>query len=299
MQPLSDVLPKPALPLPDGPVIQSPIRLAVNSGARRVVVNTWHLADHMVTAVSDLENPGAEIVLSPEKELMGGAGALARARDRGLLEGDDAVLVLNGDCVLELQLENLIAHHVRSDDLVTIALLAHPEPRRWSRVLLDATNHVDHILPPGLSENNQTPFLFPGAMIVSRAALESLPNRPGDTNELLWAPARKVHRLGGVEVSGRWREVGTPVDYLDAVIHDLAGTNVIDASAKVSSGADLTRVYVGRQVAIGSGAVIQESVVADGATVRAGAVITRSVLLGDVEAKDGEVLNHEIRALAR
>lgn len=299
MRPLSDVLPKPALPLPNGPVISSPLRLAVANGAQRVVINTWHLGDHMAATVAGLEDAEAEIIISPENELMGGAGALALAHHRGLLEGDGPVLVLNGDGILELQLEELIKHHRRSDDLVTLALLPHLDPKRWSRVLLDANNHVDRILPPGPPEINLAPFLFPGAMVVSRAALESLPNEPGETNELLWAPARQAHRLGGVVVSGQWREVGTPADYLDVVIHRLAGKSVIDPSATVSSEADLTAAYVGRQVTVGRGSLLQESVVVDGATVNAGAVITRSVLLGAVEVKEGEVVRDEIRALAR
>jgi len=42
MRPLSDVLPKPALPLTDGPVIASALQLASDAGVNRIVVNTWH-----------------------------------------------------------------------------------------------------------------------------------------------------------------------------------------------------------------------------------------------------------------
>ena len=47
MQPLSRVLPKPALPLLDQPVVASALRLATTVGTERLVVNTWHLADAM------------------------------------------------------------------------------------------------------------------------------------------------------------------------------------------------------------------------------------------------------------
>ena len=50
MRPLSSVVPKPALDLPDGPVISSPMRVAVAAGVERIVVNTWHLADRMAQA---------------------------------------------------------------------------------------------------------------------------------------------------------------------------------------------------------------------------------------------------------
>ena len=57
MRPLSDVMPKPALELPDGPVISSSLRLAVETGCGRVVVNAWHLADRMEEAVRGAGRP--------------------------------------------------------------------------------------------------------------------------------------------------------------------------------------------------------------------------------------------------
>jgi mannose-1-phosphate guanylyltransferase len=274
----------------------SALDLAVKTGARRLVVNTWHLADHLKAAVDGLAKAEAEIVFSPEDELMGTAGALALARDRGFLGDDGPVLVLNGDGVLGLQLGALIEHHHRSDDHVTLALLPHLDPRRWSRVVLDADSHVDRILAPGHPGRHEVPFLFPGAMAISRPALESLPCRPGETHKLLWAPALEARRLAGVVVSGHWREVGTPADYLEVVGQQLAGKTIFDPSAIVDRDASVVASYVGRGAVIEPGAVVRKSVVAAGAAVRAGAEVRRSVLLGLTEAVADEVVSEEIRA---
>ena len=137
MQPLTTALPKPALPLPGGPVVASAIRLAAEAGATRIVVNVYHLAERMAAAVASIGIEGIEIDLSYEQELMGTAGGLALARDRGLLGDEGAVLVINGDGVLGLELQNLAERHRSGNDLVTLALLPHLDPARWSRVTLD------------------------------------------------------------------------------------------------------------------------------------------------------------------
>ena len=62
MRPLSDTLPKPALPLPDGPVVRSALQLAATTGTGRVVVNVWHLAERMEGCLSAIHLPGVTAV---------------------------------------------------------------------------------------------------------------------------------------------------------------------------------------------------------------------------------------------
>jgi len=298
MRPLSNVVPKPALLLPEGPVVASALRLAAETGVQRVVVNTWHLAERMATAVEEIDLPGVEVVLSPESQLMGTAGGLALARDRGLLGEDGPVLVLNGDGVLGLRLDSLVAYHHRGDDMVTLALLPHLDPRRWSRVLLDTGGRVERILAPGPPAAEEAPFLYPGVMAVSRTALDGLPATPGEIPDLLWGPAREAQRLGGVIVPGHWREVGTPADYLDVVIQRLAGRTVVNPLARVDPDASLATSYIGKNAGVGAGAVVENSVVAEGATVGSGTRVIRSVLLGPVEVRAGEAVVDEMRAEA-
>ena len=54
MRPLSDTLPKPALPLPGGPLVAWAMRQATASGAHRMVVNSWHLAPLMEEAIRSI-----------------------------------------------------------------------------------------------------------------------------------------------------------------------------------------------------------------------------------------------------
>jgi mannose-1-phosphate guanylyltransferase len=271
-----------------------PLRLAARS-TRRIVVNTWHLSHRMESALRGLDPPSSALAVSREDELMGTAGGLALARDRGLLDSDGPVLVLNGDMVLELELEPLFARHAASNDLVTMALLPHPDPARWSRVLVDPKGRVTAIRPPGKPEANEVPLLYPGVMLVSRAALDGVPSGPSGSSESLWDPALEQHRLGGVVVSGSWREVGTPADYLTAVLQQLQGGRQVHATAIVDSSAVLSSVLLGAGCEIGGDVVVDDSVIAEGAMVGRGARIKGSVLMGAVEVAPDAVVVDEFR----
>ena len=299
MRPLTSVLPKPALPMPDGPVVASALRLAASAGVSRIVVNVSHLAEQMAEAVSEVAIGGVEIALSFEDELMGTAGGLAVARDRGLLGSEDSVLVINGDGALGLDLDGFAESHLARSDLVTLALLPHLDPERWSRVVLDVDERVTKIHPPGRPEPLEVPFLYPGVMAVHREALDALPATPGEIPNALWGPAQKERRLGAMVVAGHWREVGSPTDYLEVMLLRLAGTTWIHPSADVSAGASIRNSFVGHGTVVSDRAVIEESVVAEGVSVGEGARVTRSVLLGTVEVFPSENVVEDIRATAR
>jgi mannose-1-phosphate guanylyltransferase len=296
MRPLSDVMPKPALPLPGGPVISWPLRLATASGAERVVVNTWHLAELMERTVAEVDLGQTEVVVSREEELMGTGGGLALARHRGLLAGHGPLLVVNGDGVLNLDLQPLFERHRSSSDLVTLALLPHLDPASWSRVVLDSGGRVSSFEPPGRPAADEVPLLYPGVMLVARDALADLPAGAGGVMERLWRPAMAVGGLGGVVVSGHWREVGHPRGDLEVVMARLGDGAAVDPEATVDGDAHLGRALVGAGVTIEAGAVVAESVVARGAVVGRGARVIRSVLMGAVAAAPGEKVIDEFRA---
>jgi len=295
MRPLSDVLPKPALPLTDGPVIASALQLASDAGVNRIVVNTWHLGGLMETAVTAATRADMTVAVSHENSLMGTAGGLALARDRGLLGTTGPVVVINGDGRLRLDLGPLFEHHWTRRDAVTLGLLPHPDPTRWSRVVVDPQGTVTAIRPPGAPELGEIPFVYPGVMVVSREALDGLPSFPGEIPARLWFPALAVAKLGGARISGEWREVGTAADYLAIVSEQLAGENAIHPTAAVAPTAVINASLIGRNVVIGDRAVICGSVVAEGATVGADSAVTSSVFLGSSRSFAGERVATEFR----
>jgi NDP-sugar pyrophosphorylase family protein len=295
MQPLSLVLPKPALPLPDGPLAASALRAAATVTSASIAVNTCYLADRMERVLGEVELAGHRLRISRELSLMGTGGGLAVARDRGLLGDDGPVLVINGDSVVNLELEPLLQRHDTARDLVTLALLPHPNPRRWSRVRIDDGGAVAGIRPPGDPEPDEVPLLYPGVMLISRRALDSLPSSPGGVDRVLWWPALEAGRLGGVVVAGRWREIGTPSDYRSEVLRRVEACPWVDPRARVEDSATIDRSLIGAGCQVAAGARVVRSILAEGVRVEAGATVADCLLMGAVQVSRGASLVGELR----
>jgi NDP-sugar pyrophosphorylase family protein len=280
LAPLTDALPKPAVPLPGGPLVGWPLRLAAKASVRRVVVNSWWRAELMEDAARTACPGGLDLALSREDELMETGGGIALARDRGLLGDTGPVLVINGDGVLDLDLEPLLQRHHRSCDLATLALLPHLDPERYSRVTLRADGRVDAIRPPGSPAPDEMPHLYPGVMLLSREAVNRIATRPAGVALAVWQPALAEGRLGGVMVSGHWREIGTPWNYLDVVGRLLRGRSLIHPTARVDPDAVVGASLVGADVTVGAGAVLAGAVLSHGVRVESDARVAQSILLG-------------------
>jgi mannose-1-phosphate guanylyltransferase len=78
--------------------------------------------------------------------------------------------------------------------------------------------------------------------------------------------------------AGQWRDIGTPASYLAANMEWMPAAGLVDPSAVIEVGADVTESVVGAGARIAGGASIHRSVVLPGASVEAGAVFRDRVV---------------------
>jgi NDP-sugar pyrophosphorylase family protein len=116
LQPYTAVLPKPLLPVGDGPVLDIVLRQLRAAGFDHVTVATGHLAELIEVVVEQRNTHGLTISYLREEEPLGTVGALALMRDL-----DEPFLVMNGDVLTDLDYGRLFADHVASDAIATIA----------------------------------------------------------------------------------------------------------------------------------------------------------------------------------
>lgn len=277
------------MPLPGGPLVASALKLAEKL-SDRIIVNSWWLPEKLESVVRKMAPAGISLEFSREEEQMETAGGLALARDRRLLGSDGPVLVMNGDGIFNLDLEPLFESHFRRGDAVTMALLPHLDPEKWSRVHLDASGHVCEIRAAGRPAPGEVPLLYPGVMLVSRGALNSLECRPSGISTTLWRQALLEGKMGGVVLSGHWREIGTPAEYLEAVLSQTAGRVFCHASALIERHTEMKNCFVGRDCKIPNTCQIENSALSHGVELGEGAVIRRSVLLGPIQVPSGKTL---------
>lgn len=272
MEPLSTVIPKPALEVLDRPLLASPLAHLRRAGCERIVVNLHRHPEMVAAAARDADG---DLAFSWEPDLLGGAGGLAAARP---LLGRGAVLVGNADVWGDLDLAPLLA--AGGEQTAVLALVRHPDPARWSSVLLDHAGHVQAFLRPGAPQEGER-YLFTGFQLIGAGVLAELPAPPAGMS-VVWEALRPRGALLGVVVQGSWHEVGTPWAYRELVTRPLVQGSWVHPQAAVLKGARIVCSAVGAGCRVGADVSVSESVLTAGAAVDGGCELQRCVVAGPV-----------------
>lgn len=293
LRPLTGQVPKPAVPLCQVPLIRYGLGLLAGAGIRRVVVNLHHQPEAMAAAAgAAAAELGLELALSREPVMAGTAGALRQAAP--LLSEAEAVVVLNGDVLFDVDLAAALSAHRATGALATMALLPMPAGARYAAVELDEAGRVRRIAGKfGPGGGGLTPWHFPGLHVVSPELLALIPALPFecDLNRDLYPPLMGRGLVRGLVRYGAWRDLGTPASYLAANLEVAAGR--IDLAR---FGLPAPRRVAG-SARIDPGATVGEAVViGEGCVVPAGARVDRAVLWPGTRLRQGEVVIDAVAA---
>ena len=286
LRPLTDLLPKPAVPLGGLPLVRWSLALLRGAGVRRVVVNVHHRAAEMERAARGAAAAlGMELAVSAEPVIAGTGGALRQARP--LLRGAGAVLLLNGDVLFDADLPAAIEAHRRGGALATMLLAPMPPGAAYAPVEADAGLAVRRIAGrPGPGGPGLVPWHFTGYHVISPRLLDELPDEPFDcdVNRHVYPPLLDGRVRGHVD-RGAWSDLGSPAGYLRANLEVLAG-----APRRPRPGADPRAglsprpepgVWAGEGVVVEPGAVLRGPLLLGaGSRVEAGAAVGPAAVVG-------------------
>ena len=142
LQPLTDRLPKPLLPLMLVPMLGHLLARLRCQGVREVVINGHHLADRLAAWLGDGSRWGLRLTFVHEPEILGTAGALKNAE--ALLRGAP-FLVINADVLADVDLQALWTRHRERGALVTMVVRPDPAARDARPVVIDEHDRVRRI----------------------------------------------------------------------------------------------------------------------------------------------------------
>jgi mannose-1-phosphate guanylyltransferase len=210
LRPITDSVPKCLIPIAGKPLISYTLDLLALHGVTKVLINGHHLYEQVAAYLATTRRP-FEITVSYEPTLLGSAGTL-RANRQTVINSED-FLVIYADNLTDANLSQLRAHHRRSGKLATIALFRTPTPAACGIVTLDSHGVVvDFQEKPKDPRSN---LAFAGLMAASPALLDEIPDTvPCDLARDVLPKLRG--RIGGWEVTGYLRDIGTPESYQQA-----------------------------------------------------------------------------------
>jgi mannose-1-phosphate guanylyltransferase len=254
LRPLTDVFPKPLVPLFHKPLAMWAVEACEAVGCKRFAINTHHLPEKWLGF-----GVGRDMTFFHEPILLETGGGLKNI-ESWVEEG--SLLIHNGDIFSSMDLKQLVDAHEASGDEVTLALRSSGGEKRIS---LGENNRIEDVR----SEVRGLPgtHVFTGIYCVKKAFLKRIP--AGEIIAVI--PAfQELVREGGIGAvvldEGDWMDLGDVESYL-AAHRQLALQAPIHPEAIIENGAVIENSVIAKGARIHSGARVVNCVVWPGADV--------------------------------
>jgi mannose-1-phosphate guanylyltransferase len=225
-----------------------------------------------------------------EKSPLGTAGAIKNA-DKFL---GDTTIVLNGDILTDIKLDELLKYHAAKKADATIVLHEVPDPSAYGLVMTGRDGMVTRFLEKPKESEITTKWINAGVYVFSKRVLDMIPSCMNVSIERQIFPSmiEKNFRLAGFKSEQYWLDIGkidkyvqANFDVLQGRFESLFGDEIADTGVKTGS---LTRieaeavlsspVIIGKKCSVAKNARIERSIIWDNVEIGEGARITNSVI---------------------
>ncbi len=270
LRPLTNLTPKPMLPLGHVPMIE---RLLTNLGRGGVVEVTLALGfkpEPFVAAFPDGECAGVGLRYAVEPEPLDTAGAIRFAADVAGI--DDTFIVANGDVLTDLDVSQLVSFHRQRGAEGTLHLVGVPDPSAFGVVALDVGGKVERFVEKPAPGSEPSNLINAGTYVLEPSALQRIPAGQRVSIERVTFPAMVADgSLFAMPTDDYWIDTGQPEFYLQANLdllvpgrhrHDLCVGVHPDAS--VAASAVVIGSVVGPLAVVAEGARVSGSVLLPG-----------------------------------
>lgn len=287
LRPLTDVIPKSALPMLDLPLGTWALR-SLTAAAAPTIVNVSHLGEAVRAALEPHAPPGSVGVLVERPEPFGSAGTLAALRGRL----GARVVTCNSDLLSDLDAADLITAHEHLGAPATIAVA-----RVDAGADFVVSEHAASALIDRRRDAGAPGGVFLGMAVFERATVDLITDeRPLDLTRGLLAPLVERGELAVHAHSGYAADVGTLESYLAASLDLLAGrgprTSARFPGKIVVVGGGLA--YIGSGVDVHVESLRPGAILLAGSTVADGATVSRSIVFPHEVVRPGAIVKGSI-----
>jgi mannose-1-phosphate guanylyltransferase len=276
LSPLTDLMPKPAVPVCNKPLAWYALDHLHRAGLTEFVLNTHHLADVLRAEMERHAPTTAKLSFVHESTILGTGGGIKNA---WRAHRDEPLLTMNGKLLFAPDIAALVRTHQDSGAMATMVLQPIPEGASFGAIGIDADGRVRSILDDPPTENtNLRRMMFTGVQLLHPRAFDTLPENGCVIRDGYRHWLARGERIMAVVDSTPFRDAGiTPWHYWEANVALLSGTlqwpglpvtgTVIDPSAQIGEGAVIERSAVGAFASIAPGVRVEQCVVWPGCRV--------------------------------
>lgn len=303
LRPITNRRHKCLLPLMTKPIVSYVFGALGVIGIRDVVVNTHHLAEDVKREISAIEGDRFRLKFSHEPEILGPVGGIRKALP--MFEGETFVVV-NGDIVLDVNIERVAEQHRERVAALTMAVMDGGARPELASIGYDEEFRVRTVWDKPDWKGKLRKGINIGAFVYEPEILEKyVPEGVfyDFRTQLMPALLEKNEIVCACPVEGYWNDVGTAASYLGAhrdlfdgkapgifkpsmltphndERHSVIQPSLVAGDAFIEEGAVIGPYTVaGADCHIGKRSIIEECVVMPRARVADGVAVKREIIM--------------------
>ena len=300
LRPLTMHTPKPILPIANLPFLLYQLELLKRADVRDVILSLSYQPQKIEDRLGDGTDFNVRINYTVEASPLGTAGAYRHAT--GLIK--ETTVVLNGDVLTDIDLNEVIRFHREREATATIVLTPVANPMAYGLVETDSEARVRRFLEKPKAEEVTCNTINAGIYILEPRVLDFIP----EGEQFMFEYGVFPQLLEGGEPfyaytwDGYWRDIGTSASYLQANMDVIAGRvkilnisssgrgekfdetaeidslSLVDPTCTIKAGTQIINSVISRNCFIEERARIENSVVRGGSRIGPGAVVQGAVL---------------------
>ena len=298
LSPLTNVRPKPMLPVANEPILARVIEAVAAAGIEEVLLVVGYKSDRIQQAVGDGDRWGIDVEYVHQEKQLGTGDAVLQAEPAI----DEEFLVLNGDRVIDSAVLSGVIEARQETGETVMAVTRAEEPELYGVVELDGervTRIVEKPQPHQISSDVINAGVYAFGPEIFPAIRETSAHGELALTDVL-SKHLEAEPIRAVRERGSWFDVTRPWDLLavnaalleEQARPERAGVDETAAIAPaVSLEADvavypnatvLSGTAIGENVSVGPNATVSNSLVMADATIEAGAVLKDAVIAENV-----------------
>lgn len=315
IQPLTNAVPKPMLPILNRPMMEDVVIRLKKIGIKEFIFLLYFKADVVRNYFGDGSEFGIKIDYVVPDDDYGTAGAVKKAQD---LIGKSPFFIVSGDLITDFDFAKIVDYHKEKSSKLTITVTPVVDPLQFGVVIVGNDGKIERFLEKPSWGEVFSDTINTGIYILEPEILDEI---PADTNydfskDLFPKLMKKGLDLWGFSTRGYWRDVGNPSSYRE-VIDDIflkkvnlpimgekivfdngviyvgdnvkmdtkikvKGVNVLGNNIDIEGQASIENIVVGDNTVIGKGTTIKNSTIWNDCFVGERVVIKNSVICNNV-----------------
>lgn len=213
MRPFTFEMPKGLFPVGGKPILEHLVNLLSRFNIRNLIFSIGILGEKIEEYFGNGQKFGVSITYVREEKEVGTGGALILAKK---YLRDKSFLVIHGDILIDINLNDLIFFHKDSGCISTIAVTSVVDPSQYGEITLNGSKITNFIEKPQKGKQ-KSQLISSGLYVVNQEIFSYLPKSGSAQLENIFPKLAVEKVLAGYPFEGEFIDIGTPQSYEEAI----------------------------------------------------------------------------------